>query len=896
MKDDAPYFDMPVTPISSRILSASRPSVYHRWLEHAPDLMAIVRADGSFEPLNPAWTRLLGYSHEVLRSQPLTAFVHPDDVALTRAALVALTNSEGPVRFTHRLRAHDGSHRRLDWLLERGPEGDAYGSAREVRDPAAALPSTDVVAQLHKMQERLAAVVAGAPVVLFAADGEGRLTLSEGAGLRAMGVASGELVGRLFYELYPDPREGLEHFERVMRGENVHAVVELPRVTYDVRLSPLRGPDGRVTGVLGVATDVTELRRAEKAVRENKRFLRSVIDTVPSSIFIFDRERCLLANQASVQFFGKTPEQIMGRSYQEIGMPADVATSIEQQLRAVIDENRSLLETEQRVVAPDGTTRWFQLRVVPIDLPHGERAMLGVAEDVTACKSAEAALRRSEARFRQLIEQAPDAIAVHRDGRFVYCNSQMVRLLGFERADEILGRAIDEFIHPDERAQVAARVHIVMETGQLAPPLEERLVRRDGAIVVAEISGLPIEYDGAPAMLAIARDVTERTLMQARLQQADRLVAVGTLAAGVAHEINNPLAYVLANVVWARDELDALRSSEWSGVPPELRARLEEIRAPLDEARAGAERVRDIVRGLKVFSRAEDDRREAVDVCAVLDSAVQMARNEIRHRARLVKHYDPVQPVVANASRLAQVFLNLLINAAQAIPDGANEIRLRVRDAPGAVVVSVSDTGEGIPRHLLDRIFDPFFTTKPVGVGTGLGLSICHGIVSALGGQITVESEVGRGTTFFVTLPAMPGHDEAVRCSEHPAPSLRRLRVLVVDDEPAIGTTLRRLIGRGHDVTVVHCGREALARLADGDYDAIFCDVSMPDVTGIEVFEWVRAQRPALAERFVFMTGGALSEQSQHFLDRVAPRKVPKPFHPKEIYAALRAAAGERAN
>jgi signal transduction histidine kinase len=240
----------------------------------------------------------------------------------------------------------------------------------------------------------------------------------------------------------------------------------------------------------------------------------------------------------------------------------------------------------------------------------------------------------------------------------------------------------------------------------------------------------------------------EQRRLREQLMVAERMATVGTLAASVAHEINNPLSAVVANL-----EL-ALRRLETVGDRPEL----EELRAELRDAHEAAHLVRQIVRDVKVFSRGGDERPGPVDVRQVLDSTARMAWSEIRHRARLQKEYEEVPPVWATDARLGQVFLNLIINAAQAIEVGraeSNRIRLCTRtDDKGRALVEIVDTGAGIPAEALPRVFAPFFSTKPAGTGTGLGLSISSRIVKELGGEIRVESRVGLGTTVSVALPS----------------------------------------------------------------------------------------------------------------------------------------------
>ena len=305
------------------------------------------------------------------------------------------------------------------------------------------------------------------------------------------------------------------------------------------------------------------------------------------------------------------------------------------------------------------------------------------------------------------------------------------------------------------------------------------------------------------------------------------------------------------------------------------------------EAKAGAERIRKIVRGLKTFSRAEEERRSVLDVVPLLELSVNMMFNEMRHRGRLVKDYGKVPLVEADDARLGQVFINLLVNSAQALPEGdcsANEIRIVTStDAAGRAVIEVADTGVGIPEQLLERIFDPFFTTKPVGVGTGLGLSICHTIVTSMGGELTVASRVGSGTTFRVVLPAAAPAQVATAAVDSQRPVLACGAVLVVDDEPAIGNVLRRVL-RDHEVTTLTSAKEALALLRAGQhFDIIFSDLMMPEMSGMDFYDELSRSLPQVTERVVFVSGGAFTPRAHAFLDRVANERIDKPFNAQGI-------------
>ncbi len=455
---------------------------------------------------------------------------------------------------------------------------------------------------------------------------------------------------------------------------------------------------------------------------------------------------------------------------------------------------------------------------------------------------------------------------------------------------------------------------------------ETRHRRRDGSTFPVEIGSRAAMIGSERMLLSIVRDVSERAEMAANLLHADRLAAVGTLAAGVAHEINNPLAYAMGNLdMMARRlpeiiaQLQGVAVDVGHGTGDVLRAladELEDSARMLAVAREGAARVRTIVLDLRRFSRADEALVGAVDVHEVLEYSIGIAGNEIRHRARISRQYGAVPEVAINESRLGQVFLNVLVNAAQAIPEGHagdNEIRVRTAsDVRGRVVIEIIDTGVGIPPHLVGRVFDPFLTTKPVGEGTGLGLFVSRSIIKVAGGDITVASEVGHGTTVRITLPPAQPPEPAsavpptarsaaagspVRApltpsSPPPSPSLRPpgplARLLVIDDEPALARMVREQLAGEHEVVVVGSGREALDRLAtDARFDAVLCDLMMPDLAGMDLFEIVARDYPALEARFVFMSGGAFTPRAEALFRRFPSRCLQKPFDAATLRVAL---------
>ncbi|HKP62773.1 MAG TPA: response regulator [Polyangiales bacterium] len=393
----------------------------------------------------------------------------------------------------------------------------------------------------------------------------------------------------------------------------------------------------------------------------------------------------------------------------------------------------------------------------------------------------------------------------------------------------------------------------------------------------------------APAVERELREATvrgENKAFQEQLLLSDRLVQIGTLAAGVAHEINNPLTYVIGNITFALQQLSP---------PPRTDVIISEA---LQQALEGAERIRATTEDLRVFSRNDDGKPHPVELRRVLESSIGMAWTQIRHRAQLMKDFQVVPPVAGNENRLGQVFLNLLVNAAQAIPEGnaaENAIRVSLRQVGNHVEVEVSDTGLGIPPDMQSRLFEPFFTTKPRDVGTGLGLSISRKIVHEYSGDIDVRTNLERGTTFRVRLPVTAASDAACETpptAEHPS---RHGRVMVIDDEPALVELLGRMLSIEHEVAGFSDGRRALAWLAtEHNFDVIVCDLMMPQLSGLEFYADVERLYPALAERVVFMTGGAFTSAAQQFLAGVHNPRLQKPFHPDALITLVRELIGQQ--
>lgn len=392
---------------------------------------------------------------------------------------------------------------------------------------------------------------------------------------------------------------------------------------------------------------------------------------------------------------------------------------------------------------------------------------------------------------------------------------------------------------------------------------------------------------------------------ETRLRHSDRMASIGTLATGVAHEINNPLADVIANLDFAARAVADVTANlaavprHHEGEDP-LVGRLRGASTALDDAGSGADRARKIVADVSRFARVKETDREPTDLWDALESAIRLSSHHLQHHVVIVRDPGRAPRVMASPQGLEQVFINLLVNASQAMPEGrpqANRIHVKTRtDDVGRAVVEIADTGAAITTEVQARIFDPFFTTKPVGLGTGLGLSICHRIISDLGGSITVESAPGAGTLFRITLPAAP----APKAEAQLAPPRRegatpRGRLFIVDDDAKVLAMLDRILGQRHDVTLANDGAEALAVIAAGRrFDLVLCDLMMPRMNGMDLFERVQEIAPEQASGFVFLCGGAVTQRAAEFLDAHAGQRFDKPFQLHALEAMIAERLTER--
>ena len=640
-----------------------------------------------------------------------------------------------------------------------------------------------------------------------------------------------------------------------------------------------RAFDAMALEVAGTQTrlrqDIAERMRAAEALRVSEASYRAIFDAAEDAIFVHDIETGAIvdANPKACGTFGYTREEFRRLDVGALGSgerPYTHQDAMALIARAAAGEE---LRIEWHGRSKDGALRWHEVFVRRVTI-GGQERILALARDITGRKVAEAALRASEEQYHAMFNASIDGLALwNAAGEIVDTNPALWRMYGYsddEYSALPAGRYTGPCYHPDFLKAVAAGESIHSE-------VSER--RKDGSVLEVEVHGIPMQYQGQPHVLTIARDITEKkrsaeelTRQRESLYQREKLAALGSLLAGVSHELNNPLSVVVARAVLLEEQ----------GNPA--------TQAAATKIRTAAERCARIVRTFLAMARQQQPERGPVAINDVIAAALDITAYPVRTSSIEVELNlaKDIPLIHADADQLHQVLLNLIINAQQSLQDHPGPRRIRVTsrfDAAAELVrVTVADSGPGIPPHLRARIFEPYFTTKPTGIGLGVGLAVSLGIVEAHEGTLTVACPAHGGAEFAITLPVGAVDTSAVKPPSPSKAGASQRTVLVIDDEADIRETLADILTAAqHRVVTVASGREGLQHMAVERYDAILTDIRMPDLDGRALYLEIERRWPGRGARVVFVTGDTLASGLRDFVSGSGRPVIEKPFLPSEV-------------
>lgn len=662
------------------------------------------------------------------------------------------------------------------------------------------------------------------------------------------------------------------------------------RLTIAVSVFPLFGPDGEVSSVGTVGFDLTEQAQARADMEEAKALVEAFIRNAPNPMALMDAHgRYVMINKAAARYYEQTPEALLAAGPAAINAPfSEARTVITPMLRRVL-ETGEMEQIFTPFVTPGGDTRDMAFSFFPILGAAGELAFIGnISFDLTEERSAKAALQTLQSQLLALFNHAPvDMYLKDEAGRVIFCSPGMARSVGRSQA-EMVGLSEEQFIHPallDGLRQVDARI---VETRQ--PETREALDPRTGryqivtrfpildpAGQVVQIGGMIVDIDDrVRAEEALARS-------KEALHQSEKLAALGQLLAGVAHELNNPLSVVRGRSELLEEQLAG------TGYAASLRK--------LTEA---ADRCARIVKAFLAMARQTGPQRVMSHVNDLVDIAIDLTCHGLRNAGIAVTTIlaDDMPDIAIDDDQIVQVLVNLIINAQHALETAREPRTLVIRtqfDAAGpSVIIEVADNGPGITAAVASRVFDPFFTTKPVGQGTGLGLSVCKGIVEGHDGSFRLSETPGGGATFRVVLPARSVDAAQAAAVAVAGPRALRGHVLIVDDEAEVAGLLADCLGSvGFRCTVADGGEAALKLIEQDRFDVVFSDVRMPGMDGLTLFDRMAEAQPALADRFIFVSGDVLHGDFKAVAAKGRP-VIEKPFNAGAVRDAALAIAMEK--
>jgi len=636
--------------------------------------------------------------------------------------------------------------------------------------------------------------------------------------------------------------------------------------------------------VLADIHDITDLQTTKEALIQSEERYQTILQEIQNSYFEVNLAgNFTFFNETTHRDLGYSREELMGMNYRAYIVPEDAETMYKA-FNQVYRTGKTIRTTTFKVVTKDGVIKFAESWVSPLRNERGEIVgFRGLSRDITERRQTEEALRRSEKRYRTVLEQMEEVYyEVDITGNLTLFNDALCRQLGYSKK-ELMGMNYRVYTTPENVKKVLETYNHVYRTGEPVKSFPVERIRKDGTRIFAEFSAFPLQNEKGEIIgfRGIVRDVTERKQaelerkqMEQRAQFASRLASVGELASGVAHEINNPLTGVIGYAHLLLDRKDISQ----------------DIRHDLEIINEGAQRVAAIIRKLLTFARQQKPEQRFANINEIISTTLDLRTYELASNNIRVA-FQPARDLpmtIVDPGQLQQVFLNLIINAEteMKLAKGGGKLSIKTEQVDNTIRISFKDNGPGIAKENLERIFDPFVTTREVGQGTGLGLNVCHGIITEHKGRIWVESKLGRGATFIVELPIVTEDSQLVLLEptvEEPKKATKA-KILVIDDEPVIRQFVSRVLSEeGHEVEALDNAKDALKRIKSKRYSLILLDIKMPGIGGIELYKQFQGIAPSLKKRVVFITGDVMGKRTTDFLAKTKAPYMMKPFDAEQL-------------
>jgi PAS domain S-box-containing protein len=620
--------------------------------------------------------------------------------------------------------------------------------------------------ELTRSERRYRRIFEGSKDMIFVTDREGTLLDLNPAGVELLGFSDKAEALALPHvrEIFLDP-SSWERFQILVEVEGFVRDLELTLNTGGKQVPVLltgivrRHKEGFITGYEGIVKDITEHKRSEEEILREKKTTEGILEGMPVPTFVIDRDhRIIYWNRACEELTGYSRLEMVGTyrywlPFYSHERPSMASLVVEQNIKALerFFGNKNLKRSPNLPGAYEayehfpnfrGRERYLYHTASPIFDEKGQiQGAVQAILDMTEREQLARELKDSEEKFRRLVETSLDGIVLHSDMRLLYVNRACLEMLGYEEPEEMLGRHLLKFIDPPYHRAASRRLSQILRGATRTRIFQMKGIKKDGTKFDLEVVSFPTTYQGKPAIQTHIRDITHKKHLEEHLTRTEKLAALGQLAAGVAHEINNPLGGILVYSYLLLEDLDPAR--------PE--------RTQVEKIVREATRCKEIVQGLLDFSRHMPSKMVPLDINAILEEVFSLVEDHLLFQnINLVRHLQPRLPLaLGDKNKLEQVFINLLMNGGEAIKgEGELTVTTSVAEGGDQVLIRFQDTGPGIPKSYLNRLFDPFFTTKEVGLGVGLGLSISYGIIQKHLGRIHVEESGPEGTTFVIELPA----------------------------------------------------------------------------------------------------------------------------------------------